>query len=164
MKRLILMRHAKSSWKNAGLSDHDRPLNGRGRRSATALGEWMKANKFIPDQILSSTSERTRETWKRLGLVGEPAFETRLYHAEPGRILSTLQEAEGTVVLMLGHNPGIGDLAQDIVAEAPGHSRFADYPTGATLVVDFDIDNWSMLHPRTGRPCAFVVPRDLTED
>ena len=164
MKRLILMRHAKSSWKEAGLNDHERPLNGRGRRSATALGAWLRDQKYIPDQILSSSSARTRETWERLGLVGAPAFLDGLYHAGPDRMLTALRDADGAVVLMLGHNPGIAEFAQDMVAEAPDHARFADYPTGATLVVDFDIDDWSQLELGTGRPRDFIIPRELTED
>lgn len=162
MRRVILMRHAKSSWGQPGLADHARPLNERGKRSARALGEWLRRRTFLPDQILSSTSRRTRETCERLGFEVETRFLDSLYHAEPDDLLGALQQGEGECVLVLGHNPGIGDFAQDIVDTPPDHARFADFPTGATLVVDFDIDDWSALTPGTrGHVAGFVVPREL---
>jgi phosphohistidine phosphatase len=164
MKRLILMRHAKSSWDHPGLSDHDRPLNARGKRSAKALGDWLRQRNFVPDQILSSSSTRTRETFARLGLTGDVQWLDRLYHADPDDILRVLRHATGQTVLLLGHNPGIAEFAQDIVEEAPNHSRFDDYPTGATLVAEFDIDDWSLLEMGTGRALDFIVPRDLIEE
>lgn len=162
MKRLILMRHAKSSWGEPELSDHARPLNGRGKRSAEALGDWLRQRNFTPDQILSSSSTRTRETFAKLGLNGDVQWLDRLYHADPDDILRALRQATGQTVLVLGHNPGIAEFAQDIVEKAPDHPRFDDYPTGATLVAEFDIDDWSLLEMGTGRTLAFVVPRELT--
>jgi len=164
MKRLILMRHAKSSWDHPGLSDHLRPLNGRGKQSAEALGDWLRRNKFIPNQILSSSSTRTRETFARLQLEGDVQWMDSLYHAEPEDMLGALQQATGQSVLMLGHNPGMAEFAQDIVEIPPDHARFADYPTGATFVAEFDIADWSSVSPGTGRPLAFVVPRELTSE
>jgi phosphohistidine phosphatase len=162
MKRLILMRHAKSSWDHPGMSDHERPLNARGIRSAKALGEWLTERNFTPDEILSSSSTRTRETFANLGLRGDVQWLDRLYHAAPEDMLRALMQATEHTVLMLGHNPGIAEFAQDVVEIAPDHPRFDDYPTGATLVAEFDIDDWSLLEMGTGRTLAFVVPRELT--
>lgn len=164
MKRLILMRHAKSSWGEPELSDHARPLNGRGKRSAEALGEWLKQRKFVPYQTLSSSSTRTRETFAKLELKGEVQWLDGLYHADPDDILRALRQATGQTVLLLGHNPGIAEFAQDIVEKAPDHPRFDDYPTGATLVAEFDIDDWSLLETGTGHALDFVVPRDLIKE
>lgn len=164
MKRLILMRHAKSCWDHPDLSDHARPLNGRGKTSAEALGHWLKESNFIPDQILSSSSIRTRETFEGLKLTGDVRWMDSLYHAEPEDMLDALRQATGQSVLMLGHNPGIAEFAQELVETPPDHARFADYPTGATLVAEFDIDDWSTLEPGTGQPRAFVVPRELIGD
>ncbi|MGI3211227.1 SixA phosphatase family protein [Roseovarius tibetensis] len=161
MKELILMRHAKSSWGTPGLDDHDRPLNGRGRRAATALGHWMRDEDLAPDQILCSTSIRTRETCDRLGLALAPDLQDSLYLAEPAEMLGVLRKARGNRILMIGHNPGICDFARTLVATPPAHDRFADYPTGATLVARFDIDDWSDLVPGTGTVRSFVTPHDL---
>lgn len=162
IRRLILMRHAKSSWDNPLQSDHDRPLNKRGRRSADALGNWLRGCAYLPDEILCSTAARTCETCDRLRLDDVPTrYLDRLYMAGPDRMLAALQGATGATVLMLGHNPGIGDFAQSIVAAPPQHDRFADYPTGATLVVAFEDGAWADLRWRAGTTEDFVVPHEL---
>ncbi|WP_010137520.1 SixA phosphatase family protein [Oceanicola sp. S124] len=160
-RRLILMRHAKSSWGDPQLPDHERPLNSRGRRAAHLLGDWLRAHAPLPDQALVSTSLRTRESWDGLGLGLLPELHEDLYHAEPPQLLDSLQRASGGVVLVLAHNPGIGLFAARLLREPPAHPRFADYPTGATLVAEFDIADWSALRPGTGRVVDFVVPREL---
>lgn len=143
------------------LRDHDRPLNGRGRRSATALGDWLRETELIPDQILCSTSVRTRETCERLRLDLQPDLIAALYHASAPEMIDTLKGARGACVLMLGHNPGIAECAQNLVAQRPTHPRFLDYPSGATLVVDFRIDEWIDLAPGSGHTAHFVIPREL---
>ncbi len=162
MKQLILMRHAKSSWDDPLMSDHDRPLNGRGRVSARVVGEWLKAKKYTPDQVLSSSSARTRETFARLGIISDAQFLDSLYHAEPGVMLKVLRGATGQSVLMLGHNPGIAWFAQNTLSVAPPHPRFYDYPTCATLVAEFDVDSWNEIGTGTGRAVDFIIPRELT--
>lgn len=162
MKRLILMRHAKSDW-SAGEPDHQRPLNGRGRRSAKALGDWLRSQGLTPDQALCSSATRTRETLSFLGIDVPTRYENRLYHAGPVAMLNTLREAEGDTVVMIGHNPGIASFAEEIVATPPRHPRFFDYPTGATLVVEFEVDSWPDIEEGTGETRAFVIPRELLE-
>lgn len=163
MKRLILMRHAKSDWSSGG-ADHQRPLNKRGRKSATALGDWLRAQGLAPDQALCSSAIRTRETLALLETGATAHFEDRLYHAGPVAMLRCLTDAEGDTVIVLGHNPGIAAFADELMAEPPRHPRFADYPTGATLVAEFEIDDWAQLQPGTGRAVAFVIPRELLEE
>lgn len=162
--RLILMRHAKSSWDSPFGEDHQRPLNGRGQRSALTLGHWLRENDYIPDEIFCSSSTRTRETCTRLKLTTEPAFLDELYHASASKMLSILKGAVGNCVLMVGHNPGIASFAHSLVEFPPNHSRFGDYPTGATLVVDFPAPSWGGLRPGTGDVVDFVIPRELTDD
>ena len=111
MKRLVLKRHAKSDWGDPALPDHARPLNERGRRSATALGDWLRAMGALPDQILCSSSERTQETCARLNLPLAPELHDALYLAEAPDMLRVLRGATGSQVLMLGHNPGIAEFA-----------------------------------------------------
>ncbi|MFZ5962621.1 SixA phosphatase family protein [Thalassococcus sp. BH17M4-6] len=158
--RLILMRHAKSDWSMIG-DDHDRTLNARGRKSARALGDWMRDNDYLPDQVLCSSAARTRETLALTGVEAATNFEDALYHAAPDTMLTSLRAARGDCVLMVGHNPGIAFFAAALVKSAPDHPRFQDYPTCATLVADFDITNWADLTPGTGNARDFVIPREL---
>lgn len=160
MKRLILMRHAKSDWSDPRLDDRARPLNGRGRSSARMLGDWLRAHDLLPDAALVSDAARARETFARLKLVCDARFLSDLYGAGPDTMLRCLRRAQGETVLMIGHNPGIGWLAQTLVADPPPHPRFFDYPTGATLVAGFDIADWA--EAGTGRTVEFIVPRELT--
>jgi len=162
-RTLILTRHAKSSWENPGQADRDRPLNKRGIRSAEALGKWLRENGRQPDQVLSSASKRTRETYAGMGLEAEAEFTEDLYHVTANQMLRVLSRASGDVVLMLGHNPAIGAFAAELVSEPPDHPRFLDYPTGATLVVRFDIDNWDHVSWQGGEVVDFVIPRELPE-
>lgn len=164
MRRLVLMRHAKSSWGDPGLDDHDRPLNKRGKRSAKALGDWLRKQTIVVDEALVSSSARTVETLQRLGIDCDRQVLDQLYHAGSGDMLKALKaRATGQTVLMLGHNPGIAWFARDLMLAQPDHPRFEDYPTGATLVARFDIDDWNALQSGTGRFEAFVTPRELIE-
>lgn len=162
-RHLILMRHAKSSWGDPLLSDHARPLNGRGRNSATALGDWLRHEGYMPDEVLCSSSVRTRETLDRLKIEAPAQFLDSLYHASPHSMFKALTQAKGESILMLGHNPGIAGFAESILARPPDHPRFHDYPTCATLVAEFDIENWSDMTKASGTPLAFVIPRELTD-
>ncbi|WP_323767140.1 SixA phosphatase family protein [Antarctobacter sp.] len=162
MKQLILIRHAKSDW-GFDRPDHDRPLNARGRRAAPAIGNWLRDHGYLPDEVLCSTATRTRETLALLGTPAPTRYERALYHAAPETMLDVLQSAQGNSVMMLAHNPGIAGLAEALVRTAPDHPRFDAYPTCATLVARFDIDDWKALMPGTGDARAFIVPRDLTD-
>lgn len=161
-RTLILMRHAKSSWDNPGLDDHDRPLNERGKRSARALGDWLRREWLAPGEVLCSKAHRTRETLTGLELANpRVVLSDALYLAGAAEMLAVLHGAVGETVLMLGHNPGTALLAHRLVRVAPDHPRFGDYPTGATLVVTFEGDRWGAVAPGTGDVRGFVVPREL---
>ena len=160
-RRLILMCHAKSDWGDPGLRDIERPLSRRGREGSAALGDWLRRKGHIPDAALCSSATRTAETFERLKLDCPVRFVPELYHAPPATLMATLREAQGDSVILLAHNPGIGDFAKDIVANAPDHPRFADYPTGATLVCDLPINDWADAQLRSAQVVDFVVPRDL---
>ena len=139
--RLILTRHAKSDWDDPTLPDHDRPLNGRGRRSARALGDWLASRGYDPEEVLCSSALRTRQTWD---CVSQAVFETRpdlriepaLYHAAPETILQVLRTATVPTVMMIGHNPCIAAFAAMLPARPPMDPQFRSYPTAATLVGD----------------------------
>ena len=163
MKRLILMRHAKSGWSDLTATDHERTLNDRGRRSAAAMGDWLRNNELTPDHVLCSDSARTCETLTLLKL-NEPTVShlPSLYLAEPDVMAAALQAQDQDCILMVAHNPGSEMLAQ-LLTEAKGYPDFENFPTCATLVVDFDIADWRDLKYGTGRAVHFVVPRDLIE-
>jgi phosphohistidine phosphatase len=164
-KRLILTRHAKSSWDDPMTPDHDRPLNDRGRAAAADLGEWLASRGYLPDEVLCSDAVRTRETWEGIapGLPASPApvLKPALYHAGPDVMLAVLRHAKGDCVMMIGHNPGIAEFAGRIVAQHPHHPGFRHYPTGATLVTSFEIDSWSDLVFGMGAVRDFIVPREI---
>ena len=163
MRRLILMRHAKSDWSH-GTSDHDRPLNPRGRSAAEALGNWLRAEGLLPDAVLCSTAARTRETCAILNLPESCAVEhlRQLYLAEPSEIIANLrQRATGDTVLLVAHNPGIAAAAALPLQQTPDQDAFDRYPSGATTVMDFDIDNWADLAPGSGALHTFTVPKQL---
>ncbi|MFD3190983.1 SixA phosphatase family protein [Sedimentitalea sp. HM32M-2] len=162
-RTLILMRHAKSSWDHPTLSDHDRPLNSRGQRAARSLGKWLAAQPWQPDQALVSSAVRTRQTYAGLDLSLPADFTPSLYHADSAAMQMVLEMAQGDTVLMIGHNPGISIFAAEMVAQPPDHPRFRDFPTGATVIVEFDIDHWSQIDPGTGRVLDFVIPRELPD-
>jgi phosphohistidine phosphatase len=163
--RLILTRHAKSSWDDPLMSDHDRPLNERGKAAAADLGNWLASRGYVPDQVLCSDALRTRKTWSGIApaLPGTPILDLKpaLYHAGPDVMLAVLRHATGKTVMMIGHNPGIAEFAHRIVARAPLNPDFQRYPTGATLVVDFAADSWADVAWSMGSVDDFIIPREL---
>lgn len=161
VKRLILLRHAKSSWDDPTLADRDRPLNKRGRKSAKAIGKWLQEIGITPDLTLCSDAVRAKETLKRLKLGGKAKVMPELYMAEADQILEAMQKADGACVMLIAHNPGIADFAQRLVSSPPPHGRFADFPTGATLIVDIPMTDWKAGHFGTSTVVNFITPREL---
>ncbi len=164
-KRLILTRHAKSSWDDPLTPDHDRPLNDRGKAAAADLGQWLASRGYVPDEVLCSDAERTRKTWSGIApaLPGTPLLEIKpaLYHAGPDVMLAVLRHATADTVMMIGHNPGIAEFAGRLLVKAPLNVEFQHYPTGATLVVDFAIASWQEAAYGSGVALDFIVPREL---
>jgi len=111
--------------------------------------------------VLCSSARRTRETLDRLKLGVEPTLRQDIYEASPGALLAAVQEVSGDRVLMVGHNPGIGALAQILAAEKPRHARFDDYPTGSLTILRFDLADWSEIQPGSGAVVTFLTPHDL---
>ncbi len=163
--RLILIRHAKSSWDHPMLEDHGRPLARRGQRSTVAIGQWLRNHGYCPRRVLCSTALRTRLTWEGMATclpaVAGVDLCPDLYGASAPEMFNRLRTARDTPVVMIGHNPGIGDLAALCVRDAPAHPGFRRYPTAATLVCDFPVRGWQDIRPATASVVDFVVPRDL---
>ncbi|MBU2865690.1 SixA phosphatase family protein [Pacificibacter marinus] len=166
--RLILTRHAKSSWDDPLLDDIDRPLNTRGQRDADRVGRWLSAKGYHPDQAMISVARRTQETWSRIQETAstgdtECLFHQGLYLASSDRILQQLRSAGGQTVIMIAHNPGIGDFAARFAKTSPAHADFARYPTCATTVFDVAADNWSQVRFGENTILDFCVPRELSD-
>ena len=165
MKRLILTRHAKSSWDDPMTPDHDRPLNERGKAAAADLGQWLASRGYVPDKVLCSDAVRTRATYSGIApaLPAPTVLELKpaLYHAGPDVMLAVLQNANADCVMMIGHNPGIAEFAHRLVSKTPLNPDFRKYPTGATLVVDFAIDSWADAGFGQGITVDFIVPREI---
>lgn len=163
MKKLILIRHCKSDWSGGASSDHDRPLNARGRKNAMLLGQWLQTTGHLPDEVFCSSAERTVETARRLNLPEATAIITSrdLYLAEPEKILHILRTASADTIALIGHNPGCASVASSFAVDPPEHPDFPRYPTGSTLVLAFNISDWAELETGSGSVVDFTVPRDL---
>ena len=171
--RLLLYRHAKSDWGDANMSDMDRPLNNRGKAAATRMAGYMKEQGLPANQILCSTSQRTRETLARLlpFLPQEAQIHliSDLYRQSEDDYLGIIRRFGGRAqnLMVIGHNPATEETARTLAGTtAPG--ALADlkekFPTAALAVIDFDIVDWSELQPGTGHLERFVKPRDLKDD
>jgi phosphohistidine phosphatase len=170
MRRLLLLRHAKSSWAEPGASDHDRPLNRRGEEAAPRIGAYLRRHKLIPDAVLCSTARRARATWDLVAAEAPAAppatHEARLYDASPRTLLDVFRRAPSAArsVLVVGHNPGLQEVATQLIAagDLDDRERLREkLPTGGLVVIDFAIEGWAKLHARSGRLERFVVPRML---
>jgi phosphohistidine phosphatase len=143
VKRLLILRHAKSSWANSSISDWQRPLNERGLRDAPRAGEWLRERALTPDLILTSDAVRARTTAEAVaraaGYSQEIRIEPSLYHARPDDVLAVLGgvSAEARTVLVVGHNPGLEELVQQLTGE------HHDLPTAALVHIAMAIAVWS---------------------
>jgi phosphohistidine phosphatase len=167
MKRLYLLRHAKSSWKDVSLADHDRPLAGRGRRASKAIAGHLRDRGIEPDLVLCSTARRARETLDRIApALGTTAIEIEpgLYGASAPELLDRLRSIPDEIesVMLIGHNPAMEELAIDLARPSPAASELAArYPTGALATLTFPASTWRELRHATAELVELVKPRDL---
>ncbi|MDH3733158.1 MAG: histidine phosphatase family protein [Gemmatimonadota bacterium] len=162
MKTLLIFRHAKSSWDDPGLRDHDRPLNPRGVRDAPRMGRLIVDEDLVPERIISSTAVRAHSTAElAAGVMStSPEIETtrELYLASPHSYLDALADYAGDAdpVMVVGHNPGITALVTVLTGE------LEEMPTAALAVVEVEIDDWRDVERADGgRLVAFWRPKDL---
>ena len=164
---LYIVRHAKSSWKTDGLDDFHRPINGRGRKAAPAMGHYMQQHGIQPDLILCSAAIRARETLELIltALDVEPRIEIEedLYLASAGTLLERLRRlGDGPdSVMLIGHNPGLHDLALSLAAPGGEQVPAEKYPTAALTELNFEGQSWADISPHTGNLLRFVTPRSL---
>jgi phosphohistidine phosphatase len=162
-RRLYLLRHAKSSWKETGISDHDRPLAGRGRKAAKAMASYLREQGVRPDLVLCSSATRARQTFERVEPLGarEVHIERELYGADAATLLARLRDVPEGVgsVMVIAHNPGLEDLTRVLARE---DGELGDkFPTGALATLAFSDREWASLERGTAELVDFVRPREL---
>ena len=168
MKSLTLLRHAKSDWTDAVKRDFDRPLNDRGRRAARTVGTYMRSEGLTFDSVIASPAQRVRDTLGELeqgyGLSLDPVFDEAVYLASSSTLLDLVHATKDGVarVLLVGHNPGLEELALELADDADSplrHEVEVKYPTATLAELAFNVDTWNSAN--AGRLVRFVRPRDL---
>ena len=171
MRRLMLLRHAKTERADPGDRDRDRKLTKRGRSDASMIGAYMAHHSFVPDLTLVSPAARAQETWALVAPCFAEAPRTvtddRIYNANISQLVEVITETKSAKALLLvGHNPSFHELAVQLIASGDVNLREQlneGLPTSGFVVIDLPIDSWSQLHPRAGRLERFVTPRLLAE-
>ncbi len=170
MRRLLLFRHAKAERSEPGMADHSRVLVERGRKDAARIGVYIAGHALTPDRIVMSPSARTQETWKFAATAFRPSPAAqsveRLYDATPHAILGVIKDAPASAhtLMVIGHNPGLHELALMLIASGDIETRERlreKLPTSGLAIIDFPFDDWSKLHPQSGRLERFVSPKSL---
>ena len=169
MKRLLLLRHAKSSWDDPDLEDHDRPLAKRGRRASKTIAEHLSRQSVTADLVLCSSAQRARETLERiapaLGDGVEVQVQPELYGASADRLRERLRAVAEDVesVLLVGHNPGLEQLALELAGSGDElESLRRKYPTAALATLEFD-GPWRALEPGRATLTGFIKPKQLAK-
>ncbi len=165
MKTLYMVRHAKSSWDNLFLSDHERPLNNRGKKNAPEMGKRLKIRGIIPDVLISSTAKRALSTARKIareiGYKKENIVKTRLlYHSDEDDILDLIrQQNDGKGSIMLfGHNPGFTDCVNMLT-----NAAIANVPTCGIVEITFNTDRWSDINEYEGNLVFFYYSKNTME-
>ncbi|WP_136805400.1 SixA phosphatase family protein [Desulfosediminicola flagellatus] len=161
MKRLFLIRHAKSSWDHPGLDDIERPLNKRGKRDAPFMGSRLKKFNINPDMIYTSPAKRARKTAKQIALnIGYPVEKIEqhagIYTSDMNRLLLLVQETENSIdtLFLVGHNYVLTDFAEYLTGEV-----FGNIPTCGIVGVAFPIESWREVHQEKGEMLFFDYPK-----
>jgi phosphohistidine phosphatase len=168
MHTLYLLRHAKSSWADPNLPDHERPLAARGRRDAKRVAKYLARLRIEPELVLCSSAERTRETLElmrpALGATPTITLEEQLYAASSYRLLERIRSVPESVasVMLIGHNPGLQQLALVLASTGAELARLeAKFPTAALATLTVANTTWSRLSQHDAALTAYVVPKQL---
>jgi phosphohistidine phosphatase len=168
MRRLLLLRHAKTERAGPGELDRERELTKRGRADAELIGAYMAKHGLVPELAAVSPARRTEETWALLsaafsGKKPRIANDERVYNASAETLFNVIAEpGKARSLLIVGHNPSLQELAVKLVAsgDVEARERIAEkLPTSGLVVIDLSFDDWSKLHPQSGRLERFVSPR-----
>ncbi len=161
---LYVLRHAKSSWDDPGLGDHERPLAPRGRRAALQMAAYLRAHEISPALVLCSTARRTVQTLEVVAPGGRALIEPELYAASASELLARLRRVPdvATSVMLIGHNPGLQMLVLALAADpTPNRAAVANkFPTAALATLTLG-GTWSDLRPGHAELTGYVRPKDL---
>jgi phosphohistidine phosphatase len=167
MKTIILVRHAKSSWKDLSLDDFDRPLNKRGKRNAPFMGEKLKIRQIMPDLILSSPAKRARKTATAIAkAIDYPKkkikYNDNMYHTSSRHLLEMVrhQDDKHETIMLFGHNPDFNDLADMLLKQNPVYN----IPTTGVYCIRFDVDSWKKVREGKGEAVFFDYPKRYTDE
>ena len=177
MRRLILLRHAKTERDSRSGQDRDRQLDARGRLDAPVIGDYLAKHRLVPDLALVSPAARTRETWQLIAAVLKPPpaeeIVGALYGADASELLQIVRMASGRSddqdlrsIMLVAHNPGLHELALDLIGKARAADREAlqdNLPTSGLAVFAFAAETWHDVSIRHGTLELFVTPRLLRE-
>jgi phosphohistidine phosphatase len=171
MRRLMLLRHAKTERAEPGERDRDRKLTKRGRADAPLIGAYMAHHGLVPDLALVSPATRAEETWalvaKALPKAPRIVNEEGIYNAGRDKLMGIIRKArDAHVLLVVGHNPGLHELAVSLIASGDVEARERvreKLPTSGLVVIDLPFDDWSRVHPSAGRLERVVSPRLIEE-
>jgi phosphohistidine phosphatase len=167
MRRLMLLRHAKTERAEPGERDRDRKLTKRGRADAPVIGAYMAHHNLVPDLALVSPAARAQDTWRLVAAAFDKTPHTqindRIYNASPQKLLELVAEPrKAHKLLIIGHNPSLHEFALQLVAAGDLQAREQlreKLPTSGLVVVDLPIEDWSLTRPHAGRLDRFVTPR-----
>ncbi len=169
MKRLTILRHAKSSWDEPSRADFDRPLNSRGWKTARLIGREMKKRKMHFDLCIASPAARVRETLDGVAegygeFEFEVRFEPRIYEASAATLLELVRSLPDKArdVLLVGHNPGLERLVVEITRDGQFHKRVAEkFPTAAVAVIDLHNERWAEVDAASGELAELILPKEV---
>lgn len=161
LRQLLFMRHAKSSWNHANMTDHERPLAPRGKKAAPEMAEWLITNDYVPELILCSTARRALETAELVTShlpkpIGIENLDV-LYHAPPATLKATAAEAPAEVcrLMIVAHNPGMHELLNEFTSKETG------FPTAAIACLETESISWQQFFASKPRLKFFVTPKEL---
>jgi phosphohistidine phosphatase len=161
MKRLYVLRHAKSSWDDANLADFDRPLNGRGKETAPFIGRVMRERGLMPDVVISSPATRAKETAKLVceaaEFIGTIRYDEGIYEASPHGLIKAISGVEDAAdsAMIVGHNPGMEGLIRYLTG------NLAPMPTASLAIIDLEISQWSEMRQQIGDLVEVLRPKEL---
>jgi phosphohistidine phosphatase len=170
MKRLTVMRHAKSDWGDPQLDDFNRPLNERGWKAARRIGRELKERDFRFDLVLASPAARVRETidgvQEKFDFAGPIRFDERLYLASETSLLALVRDLPEAVhgPMLVGHNPGLHQLVLSLADDGDHHLRDEvgqKFPTAAVAVIELGAACWKEVEPGSGKIVELILPKDL---
>lgn len=164
MKKLLLLRHAKSDKQDSGIADFDRPLNDRGTKAASLVGSFIGSKKIQPDLVISSPAERARQTamlaTKAAGITADLRFDERIYEARAPQLLNVVMQIDesANLALLVGHNPGFEDLQSYLTGQV------RHMPTAALVCLSMNIEKWSDARERCAELKWMITPKELEQD